>query len=111
MTETISAEIEATLHEILSQMKDLSERVARIEKAVPAPVPVARVAPPAPAPVAASPVAVEAGISEEELIAISAAIAAYLGVRAHIRQIRVIHSPAWAQQGRVTVQASHRLNY
>jgi methylmalonyl-CoA carboxyltransferase 12S subunit len=111
MTETITAEIEATLHEILSQMRDLAERVARIEKAAAAPAPVARVAPPPPAHVAASSVAAKAGITEEELIAISAAIAAYLGVRAHIRQIRVIDSPAWAQQGRVTVQASHRLIY
>lgn len=115
MTETIPAEIQATLHEILSKMADLADRVARIEtaaaKTTSVPTPATRVETPLPKAVATSPVAVEAGISEEELIAISAAIAAYLGVRAHIRQIRVIHSPAWAQQGRVTVQASHRLSY
>jgi methylmalonyl-CoA carboxyltransferase large subunit len=44
------------------------------------------------------------------VLAISAAIAAWLGVQAHIRQIRLIRSPAWAQQGRVTIQASHRLH-
>jgi methylmalonyl-CoA carboxyltransferase large subunit len=48
-------------------------------------------------------------IGEEELLAISAAIGAYLGVRAHIRQIRLLGSTAWAQQGRVSIQASHRL--
>jgi methylmalonyl-CoA carboxyltransferase large subunit len=52
---------------------------------------------------------VPAGIAEEELLAISAAIGAYLGVRAHIRQIRLVSTSAWAQQGRVSIQASHRL--
>jgi methylmalonyl-CoA carboxyltransferase large subunit len=60
---------------------------------------------------ATSSMAVEAGISEEEVLAISAALAAWLGVHAHIRQIRLIRTGAWAQQGRVTIQASHRLNY
>ncbi len=49
-------------------------------------------------------------ISEELILSISAAIAAYLGKRARIRQIRLLGSAAWAQQGRVTVQASHRLS-
>jgi len=48
-------------------------------------------------------------ITEEELLAISAAIGAFLGVRAHIRQIRLVSTSAWAQQGRVSIQASHRL--
>ena len=39
-----------------------------------------------------------------------AALAAYLGVRVHIRQIRLIASRAWAQEGRVSIQASHRLH-
>jgi methylmalonyl-CoA carboxyltransferase large subunit len=49
------------------------------------------------------------GITEEEVLAISAAVAAYLGVRAHIRQIRLVSTGAWAQQGRVSIQASHIL--
>jgi len=48
-------------------------------------------------------------IGEQELLAISAALAAYFGVRVHVRQIRLITSSAWAQQGRVSIQASHRL--
>jgi methylmalonyl-CoA carboxyltransferase large subunit len=48
-------------------------------------------------------------VSEEEVLAISAAVAAYLGVRAHIRQIRLVGSDVWAQQGRVSIQASHSL--
>ena len=38
---------------------------------------------------------------------ISAAIAAYLGVMPHIRQISLVGGAFWAQQGRVTIQASH----
>lgn len=44
--------------------------------------------------------------SEELLIAIGAAVAAYLGVAPHIRQIRLLGSVTWLQQGRVTIQAS-----
>jgi hypothetical protein len=51
----------------------------------------------------------EGGISEDEVLAISAAVAASLGVRAHIRQIRLVSGGAWAQQGRVSIQASHQL--
>lgn len=49
-------------------------------------------------------------IPEEILMAISAAVAAYLGTRAPIRTVRLLGSTAWAQQGRVSIQASHRLN-
>lgn len=48
-------------------------------------------------------------IDEETLIAISAAVAAYLGKRAPVRHIRLISSGAWAQQGRASIQASHGL--
>jgi methylmalonyl-CoA carboxyltransferase large subunit len=48
-------------------------------------------------------------LSEELVIVISAAIAAYLGKKPRIRQIRLLGGPAWAQQGRVTIQASHAL--
>jgi methylmalonyl-CoA carboxyltransferase 12S subunit len=40
---------------------------------------------------------------------IAAAIAAFLGKKAHIRQIRLLGSAAWAQEGRVTIQASHAI--
>jgi methylmalonyl-CoA carboxyltransferase large subunit len=49
-------------------------------------------------------------ITEEELIAISAALGAYLGVRIRIKQIRLLSSHAWAQQGRASIQASHYLH-
>ena len=41
-------------------------------------------------------------------LVIAAAVAAFLGERAHIRQVRLVASEAWAQQGRVSVMASHR---
>lgn len=43
---------------------------------------------------------------------LSAAVAAFLGKRARIRSARLVgpdRSSAWAQQGRVFVQASHNL--
>lgn len=53
---------------------------------------------------------VDAAVLPEKLIAvISAAIAAFLGVKPHIRQIRLVSSASWTQQGRVTIQASHDL--
>jgi methylmalonyl-CoA carboxyltransferase large subunit len=50
------------------------------------------------------------GLSEELILTITAAVAAYLGVKAHIRQIRLLDSPSWALQGRATIQASHALS-
>jgi len=44
--------------------------------------------------------------SEELLSAISAAVAAYLGVKPHIRQVRLLSSVPWSHEGRVTIQAS-----
>ena len=93
-----------TIADLEAQIQELTRRLAELE-ARSAPPPVA-VAVPAPQ---AAPEAAPAGITEEELLAISAAIAAFLGVRAHIRQIRLVSSNAWAQQGRVSIQASHRL--
>src|ERR1700679_2055309 len=119
MTENGAADLRATLQEVLAQLANLAERVAGLEELASmsggesASTPVLRparadesVAPNVPSAVAAA-----AGISEEELLAISAALAAWLGVHAHIRQIRLIRTGAWSQQGRVTIQSSHRLNH
>jgi methylmalonyl-CoA carboxyltransferase large subunit len=107
--------LNATLQDILKQLADLSGRLAEVEKqvaatsAAPALAASKVAAPVSESSPATSPVAAAAGISEEEFLAISAALAAWLGVQAHIRQIRLIRTGAWAQQGRVTIQASHRL--
>ena len=83
-------ELSATIEQLQSQMAELSRRLEGYEVQKPSP-------------------AAPAGITEEELLVISAAIGAYLGVRAHIRQIRLVSTTAWAQQGRVSIQASHSL--
>lgn len=49
-------------------------------------------------------------LTEEMVVVISAAVAAFLGVKPRIRQIRVLRSDSWAQQGRATIQASHALS-
>jgi methylmalonyl-CoA carboxyltransferase large subunit len=64
----------------------------------------------APPPAQPAPEPKPEGIPEDVLAAISACVAAYLGERVHIRQIRLVASTAWAQQGRVYIQASHRLH-
>ncbi len=51
-------------------------------------------------------------VSPETIVILSAAVAAFLGKRARIRSARLVRtapSSAWAQQGRVFVQASHNL--
>jgi methylmalonyl-CoA carboxyltransferase large subunit len=47
--------------------------------------------------------------AEELLVIISAALAAHLGVKPRIRQVRLLGGASWAQVGRVTIQASHAL--
>jgi methylmalonyl-CoA carboxyltransferase 12S subunit len=117
MSESGSDNIRATLQDISAQLAKLTQRVSGLEElasmggAESAPAAIGSELPQRPpeAPPATSSVAAEAGISEGELLAITAALAAWLGVHAHIRQIRLIRTGAWAQQGRVTIQASHRL--
>lgn len=48
-------------------------------------------------------------ISEEVMLALSAAVAAYLGTRATIRHVRFASrsDTAWATQGRSRIQQSH----
>jgi methylmalonyl-CoA carboxyltransferase large subunit len=88
------ARIADALEALRREVAQLRERVAALEGPRATPVP----APP-----------VADGLSEDLVLVFSAAIAAYLGKRPHIRQIRLLRSDAWAQQGRATVQASHVL--
>jgi methylmalonyl-CoA carboxyltransferase large subunit len=101
MVETIPQELVTELEELRKLVASLSSRIAILEKPAPV-VPVANIASPAAEP--------PQSITEEEILAISAALAAYLGVRVRIRQIRLISSGAWASEGRATIQASHRLH-
>jgi methylmalonyl-CoA carboxyltransferase large subunit len=97
-----------TLEALRQEVARLGERVAALEKAngqasaAAAPAPARTASPPAPA---------AEGLSEELVLVISAAVAAFLGKKAHIRQIRLLGSAAWAHQGRATIQASHALGH
>lgn len=104
MHEGEAGNIEALLAEIRAQLADLGQRVSQLEK-------VGQALPPATVTgVGQAPPPGKHVISEDRLVAISAAVAAFLGERVKIRQIRLIRSNAWAQQGRVSVQASHWLH-
>ena len=57
----------------------------------------------------------EAAVEPEVLLVIAAAVTAFLGKKVRIRSAKMLQSPyeiinPWAQQGRVSVQASHRLS-
>ena len=108
MVETIPHEMVSAIDDLRKQLASVSERLAKLEHSETPSL----AAPPAktpPEPVHPAPEPASE-ITEEELLAISGALAAYLGVQVHIRQIRLISSSTWAQQGRVSVQASHRLH-
>lgn len=80
------AELREEIHTLRRRVNDLEQQIAR--GAVGAPE----------------------GSSEEDMLVIAAAVAAFLGVRARIRQVHLVHSSAWAQVGRVGVHASHRIH-
>ena len=90
------ARIADALEALRREVAQLRERVAALEGPRATPVP----APP-----------VADGLSEDLVLVIGAAVAAFLGKKAHIRQIRLLGSAAWAQQGRATIQASHALGH
>jgi methylmalonyl-CoA carboxyltransferase 12S subunit len=98
------------LEKVQAQLAALSERVEQLEAGTTKPL---SAEPVLAEPLAAEnplPEAVKPDLTEEELLAISAAIAAYMGVRVHIRQIRLLSSRTWAQQGRASIQASHNVH-
>jgi methylmalonyl-CoA carboxyltransferase 12S subunit len=100
------------LEQVQAQLAALMERVERLEPAG-ATQPAANGSAPAVAAVEKTPPPPEPGrpvLTDEQLLAVSAALGAYLGVRVRIKQIRLLSSRAWAQQGRVSIQASHNLH-
>jgi methylmalonyl-CoA carboxyltransferase large subunit len=94
MGKAMEEDLAAQLEQVQSQLSALQARLQNLEGA----------------PGAAGLAAGQAEITEEEVLAISAALAAYFGVRVHVKQIRLVSSRAWAQEGRVSIQASHRLH-
>jgi methylmalonyl-CoA carboxyltransferase large subunit len=90
-----------------AEVAHLHERLTTVEAkvgAAPTPPKAATLAP------AAVPLAPPEQISDELALVIGAAVAAFLGFKPHIRQIRLLSGPTWVQQGRVTIQASHALS-
>jgi methylmalonyl-CoA carboxyltransferase large subunit len=97
------------LENIQAQLTTLSARVEHLEAASQQPSPEAAPTPAIPVVKETLPAPAKPEITNEEIIAIAAALGAYFGVRVHIRRIRLLSSRAWAQQGRVSIQASHNL--
>jgi methylmalonyl-CoA carboxyltransferase large subunit len=99
--------IEALQEQVRALQASLSALTARLDQIAP-PAPLAPTPAPEPAPI------IEEGVSEEILVVLSAAIAAFLGKRVRIRHARLVPqsgASAWAQQGRVFIQASHMLRH
>jgi methylmalonyl-CoA carboxyltransferase 12S subunit len=98
--------------DLVARIAELEVRMVRLEAArdaaaagLVAPTPAV---PARPAATTAAPTAAHEEVTEEVLMVIAATVAAFLGERAHVRQVRLVASEAWAQQGRVSVMASHR---
>ena len=81
---------EPTVAELLDLVRSLAQRVEQLE---------AHVAQDAPA----------HEVPEDVILAISAAVAAFLGHRAKIKQVHYRTGAAYAQQGRAVVQGRHNL--
>jgi methylmalonyl-CoA carboxyltransferase large subunit len=104
-SEKISPALQGSLDTLLSAVDALrqeflllQQRVKSLEEASSIPQSVVGPSPEAPP------------ISEETISVLSAAIAAYLGHKPRLRQIRLMGSNLWAWQGRATIQASHALS-
>jgi methylmalonyl-CoA carboxyltransferase large subunit len=102
-SETVDGtQVTDTLAALRQELARLGERVAALEAAASVGRSVTPSHNTAPAPAAED-------LSDELLAVISAAVAAFLGKKPHIRQIRLLGAVGWAQHGRATIQASHSL--
>jgi methylmalonyl-CoA carboxyltransferase 12S subunit len=106
---TDGAHLTEIFEDLRLELKRLGERVAALETAAATKPSAVAQAPDEAHPLTSEIAAGPDGLDEELVLVISAAIAAFLGKKPHIRQIHVLNHAAWAQQGRVTIQASHRL--
>ena len=81
---------EPTVAELLELVRSLAGRVEQLEAAVAREDPLGEV-------------------PEDVVVAISAAVAAFLGHRAKVKQVHYRTGAAYAQQGRAVVQGQHRV--
>jgi methylmalonyl-CoA carboxyltransferase large subunit len=114
MSKLALEKLAAVVEELQKQVASLSERLAKLEPPFAAETKAHVITGPGVPAAATLPAeAVTRGqhqeIPPEILIAISAAVAAYLGERAHVRAVRLISTSRWSQEGRVSIQASHHL--
>jgi methylmalonyl-CoA carboxyltransferase large subunit len=98
-----------TLDGLRAELERLGQRVAALESAATLKPAAAAQAADGAEPAAEEIAARPDGLDPELVLVIGAAIAAFLGKKPHIRQIQLVGHAAWAQQGRVTIQASHGL--
>lgn len=101
-------------HELEARLESMARRLAALETASAAGKvagPEAEAAGPVAPPVTTT--GMEQEVSPDTLLVIAAAVTAFLGKRVRVRSARLLHNPevysAWAQQGRVFVQASHNV--
>jgi methylmalonyl-CoA carboxyltransferase 12S subunit len=113
MVETES--VTSLLEEVNERLRGMEERIGRLELQIAGSAkPVAIAAAPVPAPVQAAPKKEEEQIEPEVLMVIAAAVAAFMGKKARIRRVRRSVAGGmnpWAQQGRVSIQASHNVGW
>ena len=84
--------IAPTTAELLARIEELTRRVEWLEASVDGPH-------------------ASTALPPDVVLAISAAVAAYLGKRAKVRQIHLSGGAGWAQEGRAAVMASHHLQH
>jgi methylmalonyl-CoA carboxyltransferase 12S subunit len=104
---TATENVATLLEEMNDRLRGMEERIRNLEVRLGGTVKPA-VSAPAPVPVPAAPK--EEEIEPEVLMVIAAAVAAFMGQKARIRRVRRSATPGmnpWAQQGRVSIQASH----
>lgn len=80
-TDPAMAELLATVRALSERVEHLANELAAVRNTVPAPE-----------------------VPEEVVLAISAAVAAFLGHRARLTTVHYRTGPAWTQQGRAAVQ-------
>jgi methylmalonyl-CoA carboxyltransferase large subunit len=110
MSKAALERLAAAVEQLQTQLAALTERIAKLEGEEPIPAPAAAAPVAAEPPPAPAPEPVQDEIPAEILLAISAAVAAYFGERPHIRAVRLVSTTRWSQEGRVSIQASHRLS-
>ncbi len=94
--DALRQKLETELAQVRAQQAELARQLASLQRTVAAP-----------------PAQPQEELSEEVLLVLSAAVAAYLGRNARIRTAHYVPegTSPWAQQGRAYIQASHVLGH